>query len=75
MKKTLKFDTIRVNKIKFHKSKQPIDLDLINLDQIVVSNKFKHSDDGFKYFIGYKDGEIVEPLFIILSHMTGCIKY
>ena len=75
MKKTLKFDTIRVNKIKFHKSKQPIDLDLINLDQIVVSNKFKHSDDGFKYFIGYKDGEIVGPLSIILSHMTGCIKY
>ena len=31
--KTLKFDNIRINKKKFHKSKQPIDLDLVNIDQ------------------------------------------
>ena len=36
----------------FHKSKQPVDLDLINVDQIVVSDKFKHNHGGFKYFIG-----------------------
>ena len=66
--KTLKFDNIRVNKKEFHKSKQPIDLDLINVDQIVVSDKFKHSDGGFKYFIGYKEGEIVLP------QMTGYNK-
>ena len=45
--KTLKFDNIRVYKKEFHKSKQPIDLDLI-----VVSDKVKHNDCGFKYFIG-----------------------
>ena len=73
--KTLKFDNIRVNKKEFHKSKQPINLDLVNVDQIVVSDKFKHSDDGFKYFIGYKEGEIVKPLCIILPQMTGYIKY
>ena len=73
--KTLKFDNIRVNKKEFHKSKQPIDLNLINADQKVVSDKFKHSDDGFKYFIGYKEGEIVKPLCIILPQMTGYIKY
>ena len=49
--KTLKFDNIRLNEKKFHKSKQPINLDLLNVDQIVVSDRFKHSDDGFKYFI------------------------
>ena len=37
--KTLKFDNIRVNKKEFHKSKQPIDLNLINADEIVVSDK------------------------------------
>ena len=37
---TLKFNNIRVNKKEFHKSKQPIDLDLINIDQIVLSDKF-----------------------------------
>ena len=52
--KTLKFDIIQVNKTEFHKSKPPINLDLINVDQIVVSDKFKHNDGGFKYFIGYR---------------------
>ena len=41
----------------------------------MVSDKFKHSDDGFKYFIGYKEGEIVKPLCIILPQMSGYIKY
>ena len=54
--KTLKFGDIRVNKKDFRKSKQLIDLDLVNIDQVVVSDKFKHNDDGFKYFIGYKEG-------------------
>ena len=73
--KTLKFGNIRVNKKEFHKSKQPINLDLVNLDQIVVSDKFKHNDDGFKCFIGYKEGEVVKPLCIILPPMTGYIKH
>ena len=73
--KTLKFDNIRVNKKEFHKSKQPIDLDLVNVDQIVISDKFKHSDDGFKYFIGYRESEIIKPLCIILPQMSGYIKY
>ena len=72
--KTLKFD-IRVNQKKFHKSKQPINLDLVNVDQIVVSDKFKQNDDGLKYFIGYKEDEIVKPLCIILTQMTENIKY
>ena len=73
--KTLKFNNIRVNKKEFHKSKQPIDLMSVNADQIVVSDKFKHSDEGFKYFIGYQEGEIVKPLCIILPQMSGYIKY
>ena len=62
--KTLKFD-IRVNKKKFRRSKQPVNLDLVNVDQIAVSDKFKQNDDGLKYFIGYKEDEIVKPLCII----------
>ena len=63
--KTLKFDNIRVRKKEFHNYKQPIDLDLVTVDQIVVCDKFKHSDGGFKYFIGCKEGEIDKPLCII----------
>ena len=73
--KTLKVNNGRVNKKEFHKSKQPIDLDLVNVDQIVISDKFKHSDEGFKYFIGYQEDEIVKPLCIILPQMSGYIKY
>ena len=73
--KTLKRDNIRVNKKEFHTSKQPIDLALVNVDQIVIFDKFKHNDDGFKYFIGYKESEIVKSLCIILPQMSGYIKY
>ena len=45
------------------------------MNQIVVSDKFKHSHDSFKYFIGYKEGKIVKPLCIILPQMTEYIKY
>ena len=73
--KTLKFNNIILNKKKIHRSKEPIDLLSVDLDQIVVSYKFKHNDEGFKYFIGYLKGEIVKPLCIILPQMSGYIKY
>ena len=63
--KTLKFSNIKVNKKEFHKSKQAIDLDLVDTGKIVVSDRFKH-EEGFKYFIGYQKDEIVKPLCIIL---------
>ena len=74
-KKTLKFNNVRLNKREFHKSKEAIDLLLGHIDQIVVSDKFKHNNEGFKYFIGYQKGEIVKPLCIILPQMSGYIKY
>ena len=73
--KTLQFNDIILNKKEFHKSKESIDLLSVDADQIVVSHKFKLTDDIFKYFIGYKKGEIVEPLCIALPQMSGYIKY
>ena len=69
----LKFNII-VDKKAFHKHKQPVDLLSVDLDQIVVSNKVKHNNESFKYFIGYYDG-LVRPLCIILPQKNGCIKY
>ena len=45
----------------------------VNVGQIVVSDKFKHNNEDFKYFIGYR--EVVKPLRIILPLMNGYIKY
>ena len=52
---TLKFNNIKINKKQFHKSKQAIDLDSVDTDKIVVSDRFKHSEEGFKYFISYQE--------------------
>ena len=73
--KTLKFSNIRLNKKEFYKSKKPADLMSIIVDQIVVFDKFKHNNEGFKYFIGYLEGGIVKPLCIILPQTSGYIKY
>ena len=72
---TLKFGDIAVNKKEFHASKQAIALNLVNTNKIVTSGKFKHSDDGSKYFIGYfHDDDVIRPLCIILPEMSGCMK-
>ena len=47
----------------------------VNVYEIIVSDKFRPSDKGFKYFIGYQDNEIVKPLCLILPQMSGYIKY
>ena len=62
--KTLKFNNIKFNKKEFYKSKQTIDLDFVDSGKIVVSDRFKPNEEGFKYFIGYQENEIVKPLCI-----------
>ena len=47
----------------------------MNVNQILISDKFEHSDKGFKYFIGYKKDDIIKPLCIILPQISGFIKY
>ena len=64
------------NKREFHASKKAIVLNLVNTNTIVVSDKFKHSDYGSKYFIGYlHDDDVTKPLCIILPQMSGYMKY
>ena len=50
--KALNFNNIWLNKKEFHKSKEPIDFLSVNLDHIVVSDKFTHNNECFKHFIG-----------------------
>ena len=76
--KTLKCNNIRLNKKEFNRSKEPINLSSVSVDQTVVSDKFsiiKYNNESCKYFIGYQKGEIVKPLYIILPQMSGYIKY
>ena len=74
-KQTLKLGDIVVNKREFHPSKQVIVLNLVDTNKIVLSDKFKHSDDGFKYFIGYlHDDNVIRSLCIILPQMSFKIE-
>ena len=44
------FNDTAVSKKEFHASKQAIALNLVELNKIAVSEKFKYSDDDSKYF-------------------------
>ena len=72
--KTFKFNDVEVNKKEFHDSKQPIALNLIDLNQIIISGEFKHSDKGFKYLVGYANDDIITSLSIVLPQLSGYIK-
>ena len=73
--KKLKFGDVEVNKKEFHASKQSVALNLVDIDKIVISAKFKHSDEGSKYFIGYKDENIIRSLCMLLPQMSEYVKY
>ena len=60
-RKALNFNGVEINKRKFHTSKQPINLDSVNFNKIIMSAKVKHGDKSFKYSIGYINGDIVKP--------------
>ena len=60
--------------IRSHGSKQTINLHLGNIEK-KISDKFKHSDNGSKYLIGYTDENIITPLHLILSQMSENKKY
>ena len=51
----------------FHASKQPTALNLVNVNQIVVSDKLEYRDKGFKYFFGYKDNNIIRRYVLLFS--------
>ena len=74
-KKLLRFGDAVVSEREFHASKKPIALDLVDIDKIVTSDKFTHSDEGSQYLIGYKYDAIIRPLCIVLPQMSGYIKY
>ena len=64
-----------VDKKEFYSSKQAISLDSVDLDKIVVSNKWRINETTYKYLCGYLDNDAIQPLCVILPQMHGYIKY
>ena len=67
--KIVKFDDAETEEYEFHKFKSPISISDIDVNKIVVSNKFPFGKQESKYFIGYKDSQKVRPLSIFLPQM------
>ena len=73
--KTIKFGDKEINRKKFYSSKQAIPLDSVDLNKIVVSNKWKINDATYKYLCGYLNNDVIQPLCVILPQVNGNNKY
>ena len=65
---------LNLKKKEFHRSKQQVYLNQVEISKIVISDEFK-LDDGVNNFIRYKNDETDKLLCIILPQMSGFIKY
>ena len=64
-----------IDKKEFYLSKQAILLNSVDLRKIVVPSKWKISDTKYKYFCGYLNNDVIQPLCVILAQMSEYIKY
>ena len=71
----IKFGDKEVDKKKLYLSKQAILLNSVDLSKIVVSSKWKINDTTYKYFRGYLNNAVIQPLCVILPQMSGYIKH
>ena len=53
----IKFDGTEIEEYRFPQSRTPISINNVDINKIVVSNKFTFGEQDFKYFIGYKDNK------------------
>ena len=71
----IKFGGKEFDKKEFYSSKQAISLDYVDLNKIVVSNKWKINDTKYKYLCEYLNNDTIQLLCVILPQMNGNIKY
>ena len=71
----IKFGDKEVDKKDFYLSKQAVSLDFVDLNKIIVSNKWKINDTTYKYLCGYFNNYTIQALCVILPQMNGNIKY
>ena len=69
---SINFDDKKIKKNSFYKNKKINNIEDIDVNNILVSKKESYDNkNSFKYFIGYNDNDIIRPLCIRLSQMTG----
>ena len=68
------FNDIEVNKKDFYASRQAIPLNLVDVNNIVISKRVKNNNGTSKCLIGYNYEDKIRLLCIILPQMSGYIK-
>ena len=71
----IKFGDKEADKKEFYSSKEAILLDSVDLSKIVFSSRWKLNDTTYKYFCGYFNNDVIQPLCVILPQMSRYIKY
>ena len=74
----MNFGGKKIKKTNFYKNKKLFkidDIDVLVSEKVLVTEKEPcGAKKSFKYFIGYDDNDVIRPLWIKLSQMTGYIK-
>ena len=75
---SINFDNNNNKKKKKRLSQQKqkvFNIDDMDVNKILVSKKEIYGQcNSFKYFIGYNDNDVIRPLYLELSQMTGYIN-
>ena len=70
--KSVNFDGQKIKISEFYKNKKVTEIDKTDVNKILVSKEEPYGiKDSFKYFIGYNDNDIIRPLCVRLTQMTG----
>ena len=76
MNKTLVFNDVEVSKKDFYDAKKAIPLNLVDINNIIISNRVKNNNETSKYFTSFmRDIDVISPLCVVLPQMRGYIKY
>ena len=73
--KKIKFGDKEVSEKEFYANKKAIKLDSVDLDKIIVSNKWRIGETTYKYLYRYLNNDVIQPLCVVLPQMDGYIKY
>ena len=74
-RKNINVDDKKFKKSAFYKNRKVFQIDDIDVNKILVSKKEPYgTKNALKYFIGYNDNDIIRPLCLKLSKMTGYIN-
>ena len=73
--KNINFNYKKIKKTELYKNKKIFNVDDIDANKILVSKKEQYGkNNSFIYFIGYNDNDVIRPLCLKLSKMTGYIN-